>query len=209
MQKTKKRAAQALLFVVWIGLITTGFVRLFIYANTSGEAARAPAQWPQETSVARGSEKKTSLVIFAHPHCPCSEASVGELERLMPHLRDTANIFVVFVKPKGLTEDWAKEALWKRAEAIPGVRTLLDNGGVEAAKFGAKTSGQTFLYDPQGQLVFSGGITPARGHMGDSDGRLSILSYLETGKTLITTTPVFGCSLAKPERAVAGQGRTQ
>jgi hypothetical protein len=75
------------------------------------------------------------------------------------------------------------------------VTTVRDDDGVEAARFQALTSGATALYDPQGRLLFSGGITSARGHEGDSFGIRRISSLLRTGKADRADAPVFGCSL--------------
>jgi hypothetical protein len=73
-----------------------------------------------------------------------------------------------------------------------------DHDGVEARRFGAATSGQVILYDARGTLLFSGGITPARGHSGDSTGRDAILALLIDGSSEASETPVFGCSLFDP-----------
>jgi hypothetical protein len=191
-----------LFLAAWGVLLGGGFWRLLGYANTPGESAQASVRWPVVTSLTRDLAQPT-LVVFAHPHCPCSEATVGELERLMPKLFGKVKSLVVFYQPKSKSEAWVTEALWKKAQAIPGVQTVLDQDGVEAKRFGAKTSGQVFLYDSNGGLVFQGGITPQRGHMGDSDGRLAILSLVETGTTKISAAPVFGCALRNPERAIA------
>lgn len=191
-----------LILLVWVVLLAAGFWRLFLYANTPGASASASAQWPEKSHIARNTEKPI-LIVFAHPRCPCSRASVGELERMIPAVQGKLDIEVVFVKPKNLSEDWAKEALWKKAASLPGIHVRLDDGGVEAAVFDAKTSGQTFLFAKDGSLVFSGGITAERGHMGDNDGVDSILSYISQGKAKLAQTPVFGCSLQNPERAFA------
>jgi len=64
------------------------------------------------------------------------------------------------------------------------------------------------LYDAAGALRFSGGITAARGHEGDSMGAAAILSLLsaaspavtaalapEARQTALRAAPVFGCPL--------------
>ena len=67
--------------------------------------------------------------------------------------------------------------------------------GVESGRFGAATSGQVLLYDPKGQLMFAGGLTPDRGHLGDSPGRQRILSLVKTGAADAKESLVFGCPL--------------
>lgn len=113
----------------------------------------------------------------------------------MAHSQGLVNANAVFVKPAGLAVAWAETDLWSSANNIPGVIVTVDENGVEAQRFESATSGQAALYSAEGQLLFSGGITGARGHAGDNDGRSAILSLLLTGKTAKTQTPVFGCPL--------------
>ena len=71
----------------------------------------------------------------------------------------TIHPHVVFFKPSGTAEDWEQTDLWKSAAAIPGVAVSIDVDGAEAQRFQATTSGHTLLYDAEGKLLFSGGIT--------------------------------------------------
>lgn len=70
-----------------------------------------------------------------------------------------------------------------------------DFDGAEAKLFGAETSGQTYLYNKYGQIVFYGGITPSRSHMGDNRGSETIKYWLTTNSILLNNTSTFGCSL--------------
>ena len=70
-----------------------------------------------------------------------------------------------------------------------------DASGVEAARFGAGTSGAVLLYSSDGTLLFAGGITPARGHQGDSFGRQRLLALLDGAAADRRDAPVFGCAL--------------
>jgi hypothetical protein len=78
------------------------------------------------------------------------------------------------------------------------VRALEDPDGEEARRFGASTSGQTLLYSGKGRLLFNGGITASRGHIGPNDGWDAVVSLLQTGTAKHQTTPVFGCSMLGP-----------
>lgn len=191
------------LTLLWLFGLGVGFQKIFQYSMTPGGSASAPNRWPLSSQIARTPGRAT-LLLFAHPRCPCSQASVGELERLMTRFRDKATVHVLFYLPEKQETNWAHESLWRKAEAIPGVQAVLDPQGTEAAKFGALTSGQVMLYDPAGHLVFSGGITPQRGHMGDSAGRAAILGFFESGRVEVATAPVFGCALKRPERGMSG-----
>jgi hypothetical protein len=68
-----------------------------------------------------------------------------------------------------------------------------------ARQFHATTSGQTLLYSPAGSLMFSGGITAARGHEGDNVGESTIVALLTGKPTDVVRTPVFGCPIVESE----------
>jgi hypothetical protein len=102
---------------------------------------------------------------------------------------------VLFLKPKGSSEDWERTDLWQSAASIPGVNVLVDEDGAEARRFNSSTSGQTILYDAEGRLLFSGGITGSRGHSGDNAGRSAVVSLVNAGAADRAETFVFGCPL--------------
>jgi hypothetical protein len=92
--------------------------------------------------------------------------------------------------------------LWRSAAAQPGVTVLADEGGQEAQQFGVVASGHALLYDEQGRLTFSGGITASRGHEGDNVGADSLLAALGSSSlesSVPTRFPVFGCALKAQE----------
>lgn len=192
------------IFCIWAIGTTTGFIELFIYTNKPGSRVGFIRSWPADSGLVPEFGKNL-LVVFVHPRCPCSVAVIGELERLMPYIKGRTKSLVVFFSPHGKKPDWSKGALWTQASSIPGVNVVLDREGLEADRFGVKTSGQTFLFDSSSRLVFEGGITPSRGHMGDNDGRDAVIHFVTTGKSPINKTAVFGCSLKNPERALAAR----
>lgn len=165
---------------------------LWLYANTPGRTASPAPVWPAATGLTR-EVGQPSIVMFAHPRCPCSRASIGELAVLLTKSAGRAQ--VVFYRPADAPAGWERTDLWESAQAIPGVRVSADPDGAEAKRFDAAVSGQTFLYDADGRLVFTGGITSARGHSGDNAGRLSVESWLRTGHLAAPATRVFGCFL--------------
>ena len=134
--------------------------------------------------------------MAAHPHCPCTRASIGELNALMARTGGTLEAIVLFERPDAMPDGWERSDLWESAAAIPGVRAVRDVNGVEAARFGALASGQTMVYGADGALLFSGGITGARGHMGDNAGRSAIVALAHGDVPAVSRTPVFGCALA-------------
>ena len=106
---------------------------------------------------------RATLGMSAHPHCPCTRASLGELARLMTQAQGRVTAYVLFVKPPNFSGGWEQTDLWASAAAIPGVTAVRDDGGDESRLFHAATSGQTALYDAAGSLLFSGALRAARG----------------------------------------------
>ena len=183
--------------ISWLVIVGFGISILWGYENTPGVAAEPPRQWPVDSKVQPALDHAT-LLILAHPHCPCTRATIGELGSIMAHTQGRLTAYVVFLKPPGFSEDWEKSDLWQSAASIPGVKTIIDNDGAEADRFHAATSGQTLLYDAGGRLLFSGGITASRGHSGDNAGRDAIVSLVNAGVAERTETLVFGCPLFDP-----------
>ena len=180
--------------VAWAIVTATGLGFLWRYENVPGPAAIPPTDWPSESRITRASDRAT-LIMLSHPHCPCTRASIEELNRLMAQAQGRVVAYVLFLKPTGTATNWEKTDLWQSAARIPGVNVVADDNGIEASRFNAVTSGQTALYDVDGHLLFSGGITSARGHSGDNAGRSAIVSLLNTGDAERTETAVFGCPL--------------
>jgi hypothetical protein len=191
-----KRARLVLLTSVtlWLLVVGGGLSVLWGYENTPGVAAAPPRQWPADSQI-RPAPGRATLVMLAHPHCPCTRASIGELASLMAHGQGRLTAYVLFLKPAGFSEDWEKTDLWRSAAGIPGVNPVVDEEGTEARRFHAITSGQTLLYGADGRLLFSGGITASRGHSGDNAGRSAIVSLVNTGGAERDETFVFGCPL--------------
>jgi len=200
----QKRVAPWLVAVfagLWLIAAALGQHEMMSYDYAAATPGTPPEKWPNATKVSR-TPGLPSIVVVAHPHCPCSRATVEELARLMAKLQNKATATVIFVRPSEFSENWEKTDLWRSASRIPGVAVLSDLNGIEASLFGAEASGQTMLYDAAGNLRFSGGITISRGHDGDSLGRGAILSIVDAGNSGTSHTAVYGCSLHNPERAV-------
>ncbi|MDB6025231.1 MAG: hypothetical protein JWM68_1454 [Verrucomicrobiales bacterium] len=154
----------------------------------------APQYWPSDAPISRASDRAT-LMLFAHPKCPCTRATVEELNRLLARCSHPVATRVFFLKPANAPKDWTETGLWRSAAAIPGVEVKEDPEGKFASQFGASTSGSVLLYDAKGRLLFKGGITSSRGHAGDNVGSDTIVSLLDGNDNGLKQTPVFGCSL--------------
>ena len=170
------------------------------YELTPGATGAVAERWPAESTCERDANRPT-LIMFAHPRCPCTRSSIAELARLMAHCGERVAARVYFYLPEKSSGEWDKTDLWASAAAIPGVQTFADRGGDEHRRFGATISGETLLYQTDGTLAFRGGITAARGHEGDNNGRSAIESIV-FGESALPSTPVFGCELTNPSQAL-------
>ncbi len=190
----RKPAIVLALGTIWFVSVIGGMLFLLNYSTRPGRFSLSPSRWPEQTMITLD-ENMLTLLIFVHPRCSCSKASVGELSEILARVGSKLKTYVVFVKPPSMPTDWEKESLWRQAKALPGANVILDEGGVEAKRFRAETSGLTLIYGANRQLLFSGGITAARGHSGDSLGKSAVISLVNTGKMERPTAFVFGCSL--------------
>ena len=198
--RTKTIFGTAIFSISWVVAVSCGLGVMLNYENTPGPIGAVAQSWPG--SRIHRAPGRATLVMLAHPHCPCSRASVGEIAQIMAHAQGPVAAYVLFLKPEGSGADWEKTDLWQSAAAIPGVTALADGDGAEARRFGVETSGHTLLFDPQGRLLFSGGITGSRGHSGDNAGRSAIVSLLNNQPVARAQTSVFGCSLEDSKQMI-------
>jgi hypothetical protein len=188
-----------ILIAAWTVCAGLGLARMLTYELTPATGAAAPAIWPQATGISRDASGPT-LVLFLHPRCPCSRATLAELERLIAACDRPFALRIVFVRPAGTGDDWNRTDLHRAAERIPHAVVSDDADGIEAARFDAKTSGQALLYAADGRLLFQGGLTASRGHEGDNVGRSALSALISGSRSNCTQTAVFGCSLVNSSR---------
>jgi hypothetical protein len=192
----KKFLLTACLGVTWLAAVAFGLGFLLQYESTPGPVGVVGASWPATSSIQRSGPNPT-LVMLAHPHCPCTRASIGELAQIVAETQGKLKAYVLFTKPPGTGADWDDTELRRSAAAIPGVAVVTDANGTEARRFGAETSGHTLLFAPDGALLFSGGITASRGHAGRNAGESAIIAAVNGQRSERARTPVFGCSLIR------------
>jgi len=93
--------------VLWGSLLVVGFLFLAQEEFTPVEASPPVALFPASSAVRLVSDKLT-LVLFAHPHCPCTRASLRELDILLAETQNRVSVTVVFTIPDGVPVDWEK-----------------------------------------------------------------------------------------------------
>jgi hypothetical protein len=180
--------------MLWLSVVSAGFASLAIYKGTPGALAESGVEWPRASAMERDRERMT-LVLFGHPLCPCTRASLQEIEAALTDAPKSMRVILVACESSNPSEQTSQEDMRAAATRIHGAHLFVDVGAVEAERFGAATSGQTFVYGADGKLLFSGGVTGARGHVGFNPGRDAV-ARLAQGKSAIPwSTPVFGCPI--------------
>jgi len=185
---------------LWLIAVGAGMGSLWTYALTAGPQPEPSAAWPIQSRLSRVSGRAT-LVMFAHPLCPCTRTSLEELGLIAARTQGRLTAHVVF---SGVAQTLGVpgSSLRDLAASIPGVRVFVDPEGREAGAFGVVTSGHTMLYDAGGRMLFTGGITAARGHAGDNPGRSAVVNLVNGAPGVVRRrTSVFGCiMLDRPVR---------
>ncbi len=163
--------------------------QLMAFDSTPGVPASAPARWPKQSSLARVAGRK-QLLMFVHPECTCSIASLEQLRNLQKLTGNAIDMRVVLWHRPATTStrDWHKEV---------GVAALfVDRDGAESRIFGAKTSGQTLVYDEDGRVMYSGGMTVFRGEAGGEPVLRQIIKAINNAnRSTNLQLPVFGCPI--------------
>lgn len=181
----------------WMLALAAGFAILIDHDLRAGGTGNAGPHWPAASSLARSTSGPT-LVMFIHPHCPCTAASLEQLGALCQN-NPAATLHVVVADVVD-GESGDNTAL---ARQIPGAVVQFDRGNTEAQRFGSRTSGTLFIFDDQGRLTFEGGLTAARGHRGENPVSAAALAALQGASGELIRMPAFGCALANDELPAA------
>jgi hypothetical protein len=182
----------ATLIGLWILGAILGMVALWRFESTAGAAPANPATWPVTASI-RPQPSRATMVLFAHPKCPCTRASLENISALAREFATTTDAHVVFLQPTREGHDWSNTELCATATRDPHLNVTFDSDGVEAQRFGVATSGHVLLYDANGALLFSGGVTSGRGQSGRSPHVDTLVESLRGGQH--ARVAVFGCPL--------------
>lgn len=177
---------------LWILLISGWMGLLVAHQYRSGEASNLSGRWPQASRLDPGSGTHT-VVLFAHPQCPCLSATLTEMERLRTLVGVPFRLLVVFADEPVF--DLPHSRHFRRVSAWNHVTVISDPGSREATLFGARTSGQVLIFDNDRRLVFRGGITESRAHEGDSDNLARAIAAFGVRDAQVKAAPVYGCSL--------------
>jgi hypothetical protein len=177
---------------IWLAAVLAGFSLVIEFEMTPGVAGQVPAERPAGIGSVSSSVRPL-LMVFAHPRCLCTRATLTELDNILAASPRGVDVQVFFRTPEEPSEEWTNTALWNDAAALPGATVTADPGGARARQFNARTSGHVLLYSAAGRLLFSGGITPSRGQEGDNPGRRAVVSWLRGRSDGTCESEIFGC----------------
>lgn len=181
--------------IVWLAGIAYGARWWMAYDHTPGPTAGIALQWPQTSHLPREPRRGT-LVMFAHPHCACTRASLRRLTDALNACAVRPNVYVLFSPVPSADENDESRRL---AQAIPGAHVAVDRDVRETTAFGATTSGHTVFYDAEGRLRFAGGLTAERGDVRECEYDGALLRVLTVPQYPLVRTPVFGCGLVRSD----------
>ncbi|MBS2024291.1 MAG: hypothetical protein JST92_17960 [Deltaproteobacteria bacterium] len=168
--------------LIWDGELKPGAVR------------PTPVRWPEQSHLVRAAELPT-LVVFGHPQCGCTRATLNNLRTLQAKLPGRFAVRVAMTQPADAPQNWFDTDTVRLAREVAGGGFHAEDG-LESRRFGAETSGTVLLYASDGHLLFSGGITDTRSHEGVSRGLIALEELLTGARTEpVTGLPVFGCAL--------------
>ncbi len=177
-----------MIYGAWAVLTFGGFAGLTLYGSKEGKASGIQSANPRE---------RAELLVFIHPKCPCSRATITELKAVLREASANALVVRIFAyEPVGDAKDFIDSRALRRGARLPNTRVEPDPGGRIAESFGVATSGQVLYVLEDGVVAFSGGITGSRGHEGDNPGRRRLLqSIRNTARSHTSSSPVFGCPI--------------
>jgi len=176
---------------VWFLTSLAGLATLAMYDYAPGLPAE---QQVQEKSLSKHAGDYR-LVCFIHPMCPCSAATLSELTEILERC-SKINAEIYFFIPSNGSSHWRDSRVWRDAERLARCTVFADADGAQALKMGAHTSGQVFLFDSANRLVFQGGVTQGRGHVGFNAGTEAILEIAAGKEPITDASRVFGCALS-------------
>jgi hypothetical protein len=181
---------------VWGVVAIAGLIAVYAHAFKNEDIGRAEVIWPSDSSLEQSPDRCT-LVMFAHPRCPCTLASLDSLARVMG-VADCKAV-VVFWQPDSDSQpvessSWRNSPSIKLAEKMQDVSIYFDRSGAEFKKFGVNTSGHCMAFSKGGVQLFTGGLTSSRGHVGPSAASDSLIQSIQSVKPT-KPSPVYGCTI--------------
>ena len=180
--------------------VAFGWCQLFRFSAIPGEQFAAPAHLPVDRFTQSGSPL---LLVFIHPQCSCTHATLDQLDRILDLQGNVnpARVVLAVYQSRKLDRSSGLGTFKPETWLHTPFTLLVDADGALARRFGAATSGEIILYSADGRLLFQGGITAERAHVGDSVTANALRNALLKGTLQAGRASVFGCSIFRLQRA--------
>lgn len=189
----------------WLTLCVAQCAALVDFSLTPGNDTRPPNRDVSASAWPAPSEFRA--IVALHPKCPCSWATLTELDHLLRAADGRLACRLLCFRPKDAADDFCDTRLMKAAANLLHTQIVIDPEAKQASQLGMTTSGAMVIYDAAGQLAFYGGVTTARGHAGPSLVTESIERLLDDGLMPVSCHPAYGCSLrARPKSTASAAG---
>lgn len=184
--------ALPVLGLTWCMITGVCLHALFVHAYEPAAVHAVRNGWPASSAIERPSARR-QVVLFAHPACPCTAASLQKLAEIVERLPgiDATVVFVTRGLPPALGTGGTAVRV---ARELPQIQIVFD-AHREAEAFQATVSGEAFAFHPDGSLLFHGGLTAGRGHAGDSESARQLEAALRGDERAVRECPVYGCRL--------------
>jgi hypothetical protein len=176
---------------LWTAGLLVALVGFTLWAAREEQKASAKSRnWPEGAPLTLDPARLT-LLLFVHPQCRGTEATLQTLAHVMEHCAGHANVTIMLYEDPALLAHWKGSPIKSEAESIPGATVREDHLGEAASFFDVKTSGSALIFAPDGTLLYRGGITPGLGQVGDGE---VLQRWLLDGQG-VRHEPVFGAPL--------------
>lgn len=172
--------ATRVMILAWSITLGSLLFGLMAYSQQPGDLSKPPLGSMLDREL---DQSRHTLFIAIHPRCPCTSASLYELERLVTRSNGRLDVTILAYFPGDDSEEWTAKNQIGTVASLESVDWEWDENGHIASSMGCKTSGSVVLYSPCGQPLFWGGITSSRGHAGDNQGSDTILEILTKGSS--------------------------
>ncbi len=186
--------------LIWLSGTASGFFLLGAYHVRPGQPGKPLVRWPEGCPVRLDPDRPT-LLIFLHPRCPCSRASVAELASIAASYRGRFAAHAILYRPEGPSEDWDQaEAAATDEASIPGLRRWTDRSGRWATDSGSRRLGRV-LADPRPWMerLLREAASPLRAAIG---GGISASKPWSNASSERDVEPrvklIFGCPILDP-----------
>lgn len=191
----RKKIIISVIISIWVGSIIWSTKAMLIFQFTPGKMGKVFNDFPQKSKLVLDQTLPT-LILFLHPKCTCSKASVEEIKIIKSSIKKEFKLIAV-VQTASLKLTDELEKLKEELSTLPHSTIVNDSYSFETNLFSVKTSGQIYIYSSFGELIYTGGSTSSRGTSSPSELRRTIASILETNKKphQLITKSIYGCEM--------------